>query len=128
MRILAAEDNAINQLVLRTMLLTADVELTIVGNGLLAVEAWAGERFDVILMDVQMPEMDGVSAVREIRRREREGGLARTPVIALTANAMVHQVQQYRDAGMDGHVEKPIRIERLFESILAATDATSAAA
>jgi CheY-like chemotaxis protein len=117
LRILAAEDNAVNQLVLRTMLLAAGVELTVVENGRLALEAWQAEPFDLVLMDIQMPEMDGVTAIGELRRIERERGLKRTPVAALTANAMAHHIEQYLSAGMDDFVEKPIRIEKLLACI-----------
>ena len=79
-------------------------------------------------MDVQMPVMDGVSAVREIRARERASGRPRTPVIALTANAMVHQVTDLKAAGMDDHVSKPIKVARLFEAIAMAASGLDAAA
>ncbi|THD63311.1 ATP-binding protein [Phenylobacterium sp.] len=116
-RVLAAEDNGMNQLVLRTLLAQVGIEPTIVGNGREAVEAWASEPWDMILMDVQMPEVDGPTATGMIRARERAAGLARTPIIALTANAMAHQVAEYADAGMDGFVAKPIEAARLFEAI-----------
>jgi len=74
----------------------------------------------VILMDVQMPIMDGLSATRAIRAQEAETGRARTPIIALTANAMTHQVAEYRAAGMDGHVAKPIEAAKLFAALEAA--------
>jgi two-component system, sensor histidine kinase len=86
-----------------------------VGDGRQAVEAWERERFDLVLMDVQMPEMDGVSATRAIRAREAALGRPRTPIVALSANAMTHQVREYLAAGMDGHVAKPIAIEQLAE-------------
>ena len=91
----------------------------IVENGSLAVEAWAREDWDVILMDVQMPEMDGPTATAIIRAREAAEGRARTPIIALTANAMAHQVAEYTDAGMDGFVAKPIEVGRLFAALQA---------
>ncbi|HLZ76715.1 ATP-binding protein [Phenylobacterium sp.] len=122
-RILAAEDNGMNQLVLRTLLAQVGIEPTIVGNGREAVEAWASEPWDMILMDVQMPEVDGPTATGMIRARERAANLARTPIIALTANAMAHQVAEYSEAGMDGFVAKPIEAARLFEAIEAALDA-----
>ena len=112
-RVLAAEDNAANQLVLRALLQAFDITPTIVGNGLLAVQACSREAFDLILMDVQMPEMDGVTATGLIRAREAELGQPRTPIIALSANAMSHQVREYLAAGMDGHIAKPINIEHL---------------
>ncbi|HEX5378683.1 MAG TPA: ATP-binding protein [Phenylobacterium sp.] len=130
LRILAAEDNAVNQLVLKTLLGQAGVEPLMVENGLQAVEAWARESWDVILMDVQMPEMDGPTATREIRAREAAEGRARTPIIALTANAMAHQVAEYRACGMDGFVAKPIEVTRLFaalQQVLEARDSAQAA-
>jgi PAS domain S-box-containing protein len=117
LRVLAAEDNAVNQLVLRTLLNQAGVEPLIVETGRQAVDAWQRESWDVILMDVQMPEMDGPTASREIRAREAAEGRARTPIIALTANAMAHQVAEYRAAGMDGFVAKPIEVTRLFAAL-----------
>jgi CheY-like chemotaxis protein len=71
----------------------------------------------VVLMDVQMPVMDGPAAVREIRAREAASGRSRTPIIALTANAMIHQVSEYIAAGMDGHIAKPIEVRSLFETL-----------
>ena len=121
-RILAAEDNAINQLVLKTLLHQAGLTPTVVENGEKCVEAWEAEAWDVILMDVQMPVMDGPSASRAIRAREFATGRARTPIIALTANAMSHQITDYLAAGMDSHVSKPIEAGKLFEAIEAALD------
>jgi CheY-like chemotaxis protein len=94
----------------------------VVEDGQAAVESWASAEWDVILMDVQMPVMDGLAAATEIRRRERETGRARTPIIALTANAMAHQVDQYLAAGMDGHVAKPIGAADLIAALSAAID------
>ena len=116
-RILAAEDNSVNQQVLRAIMLAVDADVTIVGDGIQALEAIAAKPFDVVLMDIQMPEMDGITAVKELRRRESESGASRLPVIALTANAMAHQVQVYREAGMDDHVEKPFEIVKLLTAI-----------
>ena len=106
-----------NQFVLRTLLAQIGIEPTVVSNGREAVEAWAREPWDMILMDVQMPEVDGPTATGMIRARERAAGLPRTPIIALTANAMAHQVAEYVGAGMDDVVAKPIEAARLFEAI-----------
>jgi len=119
LRILAAEDNGVNQLVLRTLLASFGLEVTMVDNGALAVAAWAPGRWDLILMDVQMPVMDGVEATGAIRALEADSGAARTPIIALSANAMAHQSAAYLAAGMDGHLAKPIEIARLYETISA---------
>jgi signal transduction histidine kinase/ActR/RegA family two-component response regulator len=119
-KVLAAEDNSVNQLVLKAMLHQIGIEPVVVDNGKMALEAWEAGQWDVILMDVQMPIMDGLSATRAIRAREAETGRARTPIIALTANAMTHQVAEYRAAGMDGHVAKPIEAAKLFAALEAA--------
>jgi CheY-like chemotaxis protein len=117
LRILAAEDNPTNQLILRSLLATLDVELTLVGTGRAAVEAFMGGRFDVILMDSQMPEMNGVEATVAIRRAEADKHLPRTPILAVTANVMSHQVAEYDAAGMDDVVAKPIEIVALLNAI-----------
>jgi PAS domain S-box-containing protein len=122
LRVLAAEDNQINQLVLQTLLGQAGIAPTIVGDGEAALQAWETGGWDVILMDVQMPRMDGPAATRAIRRREAELGRPRTPIVALTANAMAHQVAEYRAAGMDDFVAKPIEVGQLFAALERALD------
>jgi PAS domain S-box-containing protein len=117
LRVLIAEDNEINQLVIRTLLQQVGVDPFIVANGKLALEAWATDSWDVILMDVQMPEMDGPTVTRLIRERESQTGRPRTPIVALTANAMAHQIAEYVAAGMDAHVAKPIEASRLFDTL-----------
>jgi signal transduction histidine kinase/ActR/RegA family two-component response regulator len=120
LRVLAAEDIPTNQLVLRTIMQTFGVELEMVDNGREALEAWKLGRFDLILMDIQMPEMDGLTSTRMIRAAEAASGRARTPIIAVSANAMSHQVAEYLAAGMDGHVAKPIELVKLHAAIEAA--------
>jgi len=130
-RILAAEDNEVNQLVLRTLLNQAGVEPTIVDNGAKALEAWRQGEWDVILLDVQMPEMDGPTAAKAIRAAEQESGRGRTPIIAVTANAMIHQIEDYMASGMDDVVTKPLEARRLFEALeqaLASSPGKTAAA
>jgi len=117
LRILAAEDNDVNRLVLSTLLSRAGLSLTVVNNGLEAVTAWRSADWDVILMDVQMPVMDGVEATHEIRAEERSTGRPRTPIIAVTANAMPDQCAEYAAAGMDHVVTKPLDVGRLFRAI-----------
>jgi two-component system, sensor histidine kinase len=116
-KILAAEDNSTNQLILSALLGTLGVDLTLVDDGEAAVEAFATARFDLLLMDVQMPRMDGLAATAAIRRTERLSGRSRTPIIALTANVMPHQIAQYRAAGMDAHVAKPVDLAALVGAI-----------
>ena len=117
MRLLAAEDNPVNQLVLKALLAQVGIEPVMVGDGVDAVAAWEGGEWDVILMDVQMPRMDGPTATRFIRERELAQRRRRTPIVALTANAMTHQVNEYLAVGMDGFVAKPIEIDRLFAAL-----------
>jgi len=126
LRVLAAEDNPVNQLVLKTLLHQAGVHPLLVDDGSAALEAWEKEDWDLILMDMQMPVMDGLDATRAIRARETETGRARTPIIALTANVMSHQIATYLEAGMDLFVGKPIEISELFGAMEAALNAEAA--
>ena len=128
LRILAAEDNPTNQLVLKALLQQIDVILSFVEDGAAAVAAWESQTWDVILMDVHMPEMDGVTATRWIRDREIRLGRPRTPIIALTANVMSHHLAEYDAAGFSAHVAKPIQIEALFDSISAVLAVSAEAA
>jgi len=123
LRVLAAEDNDTNQLVLKTLLAQCGVDVTLVENGQQAVEAWEAQTWDIVLMDIQMPVMDGVAATRAIRERERAAGRPRTPILAVTANAMTHQVADYEAAGMDGMVPKPIDITALLAAMQRALNA-----
>ena len=116
-RVLAAEDNLVNQKVLKAIVEPMDVELTLVGDGRAAVDAWRTGAFEVILMDIQMPVMDGITAAKTIRAAELAERRPRTPILALTANALVHQVEEYLAAGMDGHVAKPIEISKLYDAM-----------
>ena len=106
-----------NQMVLRTLLEPFGIVPHIVGNGEEAVNAWEMGDWRVILMDVQMPLMDGPTATRMIREREAELGRPRTPIIALTANAMSHHAEEYLSCGMDEVVAKPINIAELIQAI-----------
>ncbi|MBJ7413705.1 MAG: response regulator, partial [Phenylobacterium sp.] len=116
-RILAAEDNATNRLLLSAMLAPLGAELIFAEDGRQALDALAEGRFDVVLMDVQMPVMNGVDAARAIRALEAERGLRRTPILAVSANVMPGQVQDYMAAGMDGVVAKPIEMGGLIAAI-----------
>ncbi len=116
-RVLAAEDNKTNQLLLTAMLDPLGVDLMITGDGAEAVAAFAAERFDLVLMDVQMPVMNGVDATRAIRALEAERGLRATPILALSPNVMRHQIEEYLAAGMNGFVAKPIEMAALVAAI-----------
>jgi CheY-like chemotaxis protein/HPt (histidine-containing phosphotransfer) domain-containing protein len=116
LRILLAEDGLVNQQVALGFLGLAGHQVVVANNGLEAVAAWERGSFDVILMDVQMPEMDGFEATTLIRERERASG-ARIPIIAMTAHAMKGDRELCLQAGMDGYVSKPIDAERLFAAL-----------
>ncbi len=112
LQILVAEDNAVNQLVARRILENEQCDVHIVNNGRKAIEAWERSEYDVVFMDVQMPEMDGLAAVAEIRRREAGSGKHQL-VIAMTAHAMKGDREHCLDAGMDDFVPKPVRKQEL---------------
>ena len=116
-RILLAEDNEVNQIVVTDMLAAAGYRCDVVSNGKLAVQAVAEREYDLVLMDCQMPEMDGMEASFAIRLRERDSGSRRVPIIALTAHAAGEERQRCLDAGMDDHCTKPIDSRRLLEAI-----------
>jgi signal transduction histidine kinase/CheY-like chemotaxis protein len=125
LRVLAAEDNRTNQLVLTTLLQQMGVTPTMVENGALAIEAWGACEFDLILMDMQMPVMDGLTAVRAIRAAEELLSRPRSPIVALTADVMSHHLEDYRLAGVDAVVSKPIRFAELAQAIQSLLDPES---
>jgi CheY-like chemotaxis protein len=104
----------------RIVLNALGVEPVVVADGKAAVEAWSAGQWDLVLMDIQMPVRDGVDATREIRRMEAERGVAPTRIVALTANAMPHQVETYMAVGMNGVVAKPIMIDELHAALVGA--------
>ncbi len=126
--VLVAEDNPTNQIVIRTILEHLGISPSIVANGREAVEAWSQQSWSLILMDVQMPVMDGLAATREIRAEEIAQGLEPMPIIALTGNALDHQVQECLDAGMTLVVAKPIEIATLIAAINQVMDQSPAVA
>ena len=117
LRILLADDHPTNRKVVELMLDEDVAELTTVEDGKQALEAFQVSDFDLILMDMQMPVMDGLSAIVEIRRRERLEKLRRTPVIMLTANALPEHIASAASAGADLHLSKPFTAAALFQAI-----------
>ncbi len=116
LRILLAEDNPVNQMLAVRMLEKMGQTVTVASNGREAVDFWEKESFDLIFMDVQMPEMDGLEATRAIREREREQG-GHIPILAMTAHALKGDKERCLAAGMDGYTSKPINSAELFNII-----------
>jgi two-component system sensor histidine kinase/response regulator len=106
--VLVAEDNAVNQRLIKRMLEKLGYEVDIAADGAQAVALATVTRYDVIVMDCSMPEMDGLQATAEIRRRHQEGSLPRIPIVALTANAMTEDRDRCLAAGMDDYLSKPV--------------------
>ena len=115
-RVLLAEDNMVNQQLMIRILERESHEVTIANNGREAVELSQAEQFDLILMDVQMPEMDGFEATRAVRKREQDTG-SRLPIVALTAHAMKGDREKCLDVGMDAYVSKPIQVDQLMRTM-----------
>ena len=112
-RALVADDNATNRMILAAMLAGYGIDAVIVADGQEAVDGWGPGAFDVVLLDISMPGMDGLTALEHLRARMAEAGEPHVPILAITANAMTHQVQEYLAAGFDGHIGKPVRLDRL---------------
>jgi CheY-like chemotaxis protein len=127
LRVLVADDHATNRRVVELIMAMAGAELVSVENGLEAVEAFQSQHFDVVLMDMQMPVMDGLTAIREIRAYEASQGMARTPIIALTANAMAEHMKASMAAGADRHIAKPISPADLLDGVSELLDERDAA-
>jgi CheY-like chemotaxis protein len=116
LNILVAEDNSVNQVLAVRLLEKRGHTVTVVSGGRQALEAVAAQQFDLVLMDVEMPEMDGLQATVAIRAREKSTG-QHLPIIAMTAHAMKGDKERCLGAGMDAYVAKPIHTPELFETI-----------
>ena len=112
-RVLLAEDTLVNQALATLLLTRMGHEVTVAHNGVEAVDAYANGQFDLVLMDIQMPEMSGVEATQAIRLLERDRGADRIPIIAVTAHALKGDRERYLESGMDGYVAKPLSVEAL---------------
>ena len=126
-RVLVVEDNAVNQKVAQKFLERLGCSVVLAADGAEAVQLSAAEHFGLILMDMQMPVMDGTTATRAIRARESASGASRTPIVALTANVLAVQFQSCLDAGMDDVLPKPLEAARLQEVLERLVKAPSAA-
>jgi two-component system, sensor histidine kinase and response regulator len=117
LRVLLADDNEDNRVLVRAFLADRGHQLDVALDGRQAVEMSAERRYDVILMDLEMPVLDGLSATREIRRREHDRGQLPTPIVILSAHTLPEHVERSRAAGADGHLDKPIRKEALLAAV-----------
>ena len=124
-RVLLADDHPANRKVVEVMLEPLGIELTTVEDGAQALAAFREGGFDLVLMDMQMPVMDGLTATAEIRAHERRTGAAATPVLVLSANAMSEHVEASLRAGADGHLTKPLSVAGLTKAVAAALDRTT---
>jgi signal transduction histidine kinase/DNA-binding response OmpR family regulator len=117
MNILLVEDTVDNQFLFRAFLKSIPWNLDIAENGAIGVDKFKTGKYDLVLMDMQMPVMDGYTATREIRRWEKEMGVKDTPIIALTAYALAEELRKSIEAGCNGHITKPVKKAKLIESI-----------
>jgi signal transduction histidine kinase len=117
LKVLCVEDHPINRKVVELIMAAAGIDLRSVENGVLAVEAFQSERFDVVLMDMQMPVMDGLTATRAIRALEGADGRPRTPLVMVTAHGFPEHVNASRAAGADRHLTKPVNAAELVSAI-----------
>ena len=117
-RILLAEDNPVNQKLTRRLLESSGSAVTSAVDGLEAIEAFKTQSFDLVLMDIQMPRMDGFEATAEIRRLEQRSG-SHIPIVALTANAMAGDRERCLHGGMDAYISKPVKRADLFKTMAA---------
>lgn len=115
--VMVVDDNTINQKLMKKVLETLDLEVTLAYNGEEAVKARKKEAFDLIFMDIQMPVMDGVEACKEIRKYEEENKEEHVTIVALTANAEKSQKDEYLNAGMDDYISKPIIVDEVKEKL-----------
>lgn len=116
-RVLLADDHPTNCAVIEVILSLIDAELVSVENGAQAVDAFKTATYDVVLMDLQMPVMDGLTAIREIRRLEAAAGAASTPILVVSANTVSDYISAARDAGAQAHIAKPVAPNALLQAI-----------
>ena len=119
LRVLVADDHPINRTVVELILETVGAEVVSVGDGRQAVEQFKAHAFDVVLMDVHMPVMDGLEAIREIRAYEAVVGARRTPVHVVSTNDLPEHFRLSLDAGADSHITKPVQAPMLLSAVMA---------
>ena len=127
LRVLVVDDHPANRQVIEMILGSVGIDPVSAENGALAVEAYKAQSFDAILMDLQMPVMDGFTAISLIRRHERETGAARTPIIVVSANVQDEHLAASAEAGADSHLAKPILAPTLLSALEDALDGAEGA-
>jgi CheY-like chemotaxis protein len=127
-RVLIVEDNAVNRQVFEMILDAGGMQHAAVENGKLGVEAAATGAYDLVLMDIQMPVMDGLEATRRIRDWERQAGRPRMPIYIVSANCLQEHVEAGAAAGADGHFSKPIAVAQLLATLQPYAEAAQALA
>ena len=125
LRVLLADDHAANRKVVEVLLSSVDADIVSVADGEEAVRAFGGDHFNLVLMDMQMPVMDGLTATRRLREIERRDGRVHTPVVMLTANAMAEHVEASLAAGADAHLTKPLTGQSLMDTIASVLEKTA---
>lgn len=118
LRALVADDNPINLQIIESFLRRLGLTTTMVENGRQAVEVWAPGRFDILCLDIAMPELSGTEVLRDIRQRAQKAGSPMPPAVAITANAMAPQIAEYLAAGFDGCIAKPVRRLQIGEELM----------
>ncbi|MEN8256417.1 MAG: response regulator [Thermodesulfobacteriota bacterium] len=116
-KVLIVDDQPLNRLFLADLLKMHEINPTEATNGNEAVQQWLKNDYAVILMDIKMPDLNGIDATRIIRQKEMEQGLAKTPIIAVTAYGTKETQNDCRNAGMDGYIPKPVNVSDLLEMI-----------
>ena len=114
MHILVVEDNLINQIIITEILTKTGINVTTKDNGLEALEVLEKEMFDLVLMDIQMPEMDGLTATVKIRENSK---FDQMPILAMTAHSSEEHRRESKESGMDAHLTKPIQVEEVYETL-----------
>lgn len=117
MKVLLVEDNLLNQKFAETILKKVGCEIDIAENGLIGFEMYCNKRYDIVLMDIQMPVMDGVESTLRIRQWEQQHGLVPVPVVAVTAYALENDVERYLGAGINAYLRKPYQPKDLVELV-----------
>ena len=111
--VLVAEDNKTNQMLISLLLDDYEIDYKIANDGLEAVKTFKEDKFDLVLMDENMPELNGIGAMQQIKEYEEQNSMILTPIIALTANVLESDKERFLNAGMDGFVGKPINTKEL---------------